>query len=124
MSENQIQEIITGVATALEPRFANIDGRLGGIDDHLAGIKHRLDTIESRLDGVERRLDGVEHRLDGVERRLGLVETDVKDLKYRMVSLEETMDDVLVEQRLIRHSMVSNLNDMMHLKDRLAAQAA
>jgi hypothetical protein len=36
-----------------------------------------------------------------------------------MVSLEDTVDDVLVEQRLIRHSMVNNLNEMMHLRDRL-----
>lgn len=98
-----ISEVVKLLSDKFEPRFKQID--------------QRFDQIDQRFDKIDQRFEGIEHTLDTIK-------TDVKDLKQRTVYLEDTMSDVLVEQRLIRHTMVNNLDDIMHLKGRLASHGS
>jgi chromosome segregation ATPase len=75
-------------------------------------------SLEPRFDRIDERLNGVEGRLGGVEGRLGGVEGDLKDLRHRMASIEEMLEDIRAEQRLFRQAIISNFNDINWLKDR------
>ncbi len=72
--------------------------------------------VSTIIEGVVKAL---EPRFERIEHQLGFMDEDIKALKSRMASMEETLDDVRAEQRLIRHAATNNLADIMRLKDRL-----
>jgi chromosome segregation ATPase len=100
MSQLDAQHIITEVVSQLTAVFVP-----------------RFEQIELRLDKLEGRMDKLEGRMDKLESRMDKLES-------RMVSLEDAMDDLRSEQRLIRAATVSNLDDVMRLRDRLELRAA
>jgi DNA-binding transcriptional regulator YbjK len=60
-----------------------------------------------------------EPRFDRVEADMKGLTADVKGLKHRMLTLEEAVEDMRLEQRLIRQAAISNLSDITRLTDRL-----
>lgn len=57
-----------------------------------------MDRIEQRLDGVERALKEINQKLDKETSIREVLETEIKDLKQRVFTLQERIEDV--EKRL------------------------
>jgi chromosome segregation ATPase len=100
MGKTEIGQIINGVVGVLGPRLEKIDARLQEFGIRLQEFEVHLKELDTRLD---------------------VLDSDMKDLKRRMVTIEDSMDKLISNQELVQMAAVSNLHDINRLKRRVEA---
>jgi archaellum component FlaC len=58
------------------------------VDAILRGVERMFDKQDKRIDGLDKRIGGMDKRIGGMDTRLARVETDVRDIRRRMIDHE------------------------------------
>ena len=69
-----------------------------------AGIDKRFEQVDKRFEKIEGRINNVEGTLSNMHARLGRIESDVEDIKLRMVTRGE-YDDLSARVKYIEIKM-------------------
>jgi len=77
MVDDELKQLIEGMATEMRGRFETIDKRFDGVDQ-------RFDRIDGRLDRVELKVDGLGVVTDSLQKKLEIVAESVLTLSEKL----------------------------------------
>ena len=83
--DKKIDEKIDQLALAVAKGFNEVDERFNEVDE-------RFNEVDERFNEVDERFDKVDEKFGNVNARLDIIETDVKDIKQKMVLSERHND--------------------------------
>ena len=65
-----------------------VDAILRGVEGMFDKQDKRIDGMDKRIGGMDKRIGGIDKHIDGMDTRLAHVETDVRDIRRRMIDQE------------------------------------
>src|SRR3990170_7554415 len=65
-----------------------VDAILHGVERMFDKQDKRIDGMDKRIGGMDKRIGGIDKHIDGMDTRLAHVETDVRDIRRRMIDHE------------------------------------
>lgn len=94
-SLDDIADAISGLATHMDERFEQVNGRLDKMDGRIDTMDGRLDTMDGRLDKMDGELAAIRREqremrewIESIDNRLGGLESDIAEIYDRIVVLE------------------------------------
>ena len=88
MTDSEKLDLVLEKVTKLDEKVSILDKKVSGHDSRFISIENRLDGLDRRMDGLDRRMDGLDRRMDSLDSRVGIIETDLQEVKQRVIKTE------------------------------------